>query len=213
MLKAYGDESYDDKNNRVFAVASLFGNERQWGKLEEKWSALTNGIVFHASDCESDQRDFAESKGRTHEQNQTLYRRLTTLLCESGVLGYGVALDRISQRKYMPDLLPESAYYKCFGENIMFFARQAYMAVEQTPVQFIFEQRPEIEHSAKMMNEYMADLPEWQYSQFLNRTLLFKCRQKDVGLQAADLWAREVMKFMDNDIGPKNTRFLTTPDS
>ena len=59
MLSAFGDESFDEGKQRVFAVAALFGNQQTWDALELKWIARTGGVVFHAAECESDMGDFA----------------------------------------------------------------------------------------------------------------------------------------------------------
>ena len=54
MIYFYGDESMDERNERVCAVAALIGTKGQWEAIEPKWVARTDGIPFHANDCESD---------------------------------------------------------------------------------------------------------------------------------------------------------------
>jgi hypothetical protein len=213
VLSVFGDESIDESQRRVFAVAGLFGSEAQWDALEVKWKTRTNGIAFHAADCESDQRDYVNF---SHAENQTLYKDLTTLLVDSKLVGYGVAIDLVSQNKYLGELLPESPYYKCFGEIVLFFARQAYLSIPQEQVKFTFDQRLETQYNSTFLYDYMATLPEWEHRSYIHQEVSFASR-KMVGIQAADLWAREIMKHLDNQIGPKkrDTRrsFIALQDS
>jgi hypothetical protein len=198
VLTAFGDESSDESHERVFSVGAVFGDESQWDKLQSKWVERTGGAEFHAAECDSDQGDYKRS---SHGENKQLYKDLTLLLAQSGLWGYGVALDLISQRKYMPDLLPESPYYKCFGEVVIFFTHRAVMYVPREQVKFTFDRRLETQYNATALYDYMAKLPEWRDSEYLHDEIAFASR-KTVGVQVADLWAREVMKRLDNEIGP-----------
>jgi hypothetical protein len=53
MLAVSGDESHDDKKQRVFAVAGIMGTQEQWDTLTPIRLARTGGKVFHAADCEA----------------------------------------------------------------------------------------------------------------------------------------------------------------
>jgi len=199
MLTAFGDESSDETHKRVFAIAALFGNQEQWDALEAKWRKRTGGVDFHATECDSDQGTY---KTFAHRDNKNLYKDLTILLAESKLLGYGVALDLISQEKYLGELLPESPYYKCFGEVVIHFAHIAFLSVPQEQVRFIFDRRLETQYNSTFLYDYMAKLSEWGDHTFVDDKIHFASRDV-VGIQAADLWAREVMKHLDNQIGPK----------
>ncbi len=198
MLTAFGDESSDEDKKRVFAVAALFGNQEQWDNLELKWQELAGGIEFHAADCDSDHGDFEKF---SHGQNKKLYKDLTILLSQSGILGYGVAIDISASRQEVPNPLPEAEYYRCFAEVVMFFAERAYLSIPREPVKFIFDRRLESQYGAVSMYDYLVKLPEWKHREYLHEEIGFASR-KAVGIQAADLWAREVMKDLDNDVGP-----------
>jgi hypothetical protein len=198
VLIAFGDESSDETHQRVFAVGALFGNQQQWERLESSWRARTGDADFHASACDSDQGAYA---GTPHAENKKLYRDLTILLAESRLLGYGAAIDLQMQRVHMKNLLPESSYYRCFGEVVIFFAEQAYLSIPQEPVRFTFDRRLETEYNARALYDYMANLPEWEHHDFIHKEVGFASR-KTVGVQAADLWTREVMKHLDNTVGP-----------
>jgi hypothetical protein len=200
VLTAYGDESSDETHQRVFAVGALFGSREQWDALQVKWLERTGGLIFHAAECDSDNGAFAQF---SHEENKKLYKDLTILLAESKLLGYGVALDLISQNRDMGrELLPESPYYRYFGEVVVFFAEKAYLSIPREPVEFIFDRRMETEHSATELYFYLANLPEWEHQPYIHDRVAFATR-KTAGIQIADLWTREVMKHLDNEIGPE----------
>jgi hypothetical protein len=195
VLSAFGDESSDETQKRVFAVGALFGNQEQWDNLSAKWVDRTGGIEFHANECESDQGEY---KQFSHQENKKLYKDLTVLLAESMLLGYGVAIDLTEDPA---DILPESRYYRCFGEVVVYFAEQSYLSVPQEPVKFTFDRRLEIQYNATALYDYMAGLPEWSHRPWIDDEVGFATRRV-VGIQVADLWTREVMKHLDNIVGP-----------
>src|ERR1035437_1693861 len=39
MYSVFGDESHDEKRQRVFAVAGLFGSHEDWAQIEARWLA------------------------------------------------------------------------------------------------------------------------------------------------------------------------------
>jgi hypothetical protein len=48
----------------------------------------------------------------------------------------------------------------------------------------------------------MKSTPDWRLRAYLDNELRFASRQSSVGIQAADLLAREAMKHLDNQCGP-----------
>jgi hypothetical protein len=185
VLSAFGDESSDASHQRVFAVAALFGEQRQWDDLEIKWRArLPAGVDFHAADCECDQGSFAKFN---HQENKALYKDLTHILAKSGVQGYGVAIDLVGQTKFMGPLLPESAYYKCFAEVVLFFTHGAAFYIPREQVKFTFDRRLETQYNATELYDYLSKMPEWEDHEYLHEEIGFASR-KSVGVQAADLY-------------------------
>jgi len=53
MLQVFADESHDPKEQRVFAVAGLFGTKQRWAELKLRWLDRLGGRIFHATDCTS----------------------------------------------------------------------------------------------------------------------------------------------------------------
>lgn len=142
MLLVYGDESMDETQQRVCVVAGLIGTEEQWNALEWQWTQRTNGVPFHGNDCDSDQGDYAS---RPHWENKALYRDLTLLLANSGLAGYGQAVDLTAKNAVFPEA-EDIAYYTAFQRVLFAMKNFAYHAGDTA--ELIFDMRLESEHNA-----------------------------------------------------------------
>ena len=194
MLSVFGDESADETKRRVFAVVGVIGAEETWEQLEANWIVRTGGIPFHAKDCDSDYGDYASTR---HAENKALYRDLAIILAESGLGGWGFAIDLIAQERVFPDA-PGIAYYRGFIEVVDAMRKCA--TNNQEVVKFTFDRKHESEHNAGELYGRFREMPEWQSYTFPE--IAFACSHEQPRLQAADLFAREAMKALDNQIGP-----------
>src|ERR1700735_3455950 len=185
----------DETKQRVCAVAGIIGAEDQWKALEFRWTRRTNGVPFHGNDCDSDQGDYTN---RPHWENKALYRDLTTMLANSGLAGYGHAVDLKEKNKVFPES-EDLAYYTAFQRvvvAIVNFARHARGIVEMT-----FDMRLESEHNAGFIYGAIRDNePDW--APCLSDKISFEFAKSNPRIQVADLLAREAMKALDNLIGP-----------
>jgi|ERR1019366_2730081 hypothetical protein len=197
MLHVFGDESHDPKSERVFAVAALFGTEQHWDALRQRWQARLGGRIFHATDCETDHGEFANSD---HAENLKLYADLTTILAESCLLGFGSAIDLAGYCEFFGDAPDDIPYYRCFRDVVHQCAQWTKWAVPPDEVEFHFDQRVESDYNAGVLFGYMASQSGWESSRYLKNGLKISSRT-EVGIQAADLYAREVMKYLDNTVG------------
>ena len=194
MLTVFADESSDETGARVFAAAGVIGTEDSWQGLGISWAERIGRVPFHAKDCESDRGDYA---GNSHSDNQTLYRDLTTLLAQSGLGGWAFAIDLIAQRQVFPDA-PEISYYKCFIEVVQ--AMKNCAAYNRETVQITFDMRKESAHNTSLLYRMLREAPEW--ADRLAVGISFASSKENTRIQAADLFAREAMKALDNKIGP-----------
>ena len=196
MLHVYGDESADGRKHCVFAIACVVGAEEQWKQLESKWLARCGGVPFHAKDCDSDRGDFAIFP---HEENKARYRELAILVAESGVGGFGIALDLGAQRRVFPEAPVELAFYKCFIEAVQKMRNCA--AYNNEIVKFTFDKRPEDEHNIGVLYTLARGTKEW--TPYIDSEIDFACARDQSRLQVADLFARETMKALYNEVGPQ----------
>lgn len=197
LCAVFGDESHDESNQRVFAVAALFGSEDQWSALEAQWRARVGDRIFHAAACDSDAGEFATA---THAENKALYKDLTQILSNSRIIGFGSAIDLAGWREFFPGVPEDIPYYRCFRNVVVQCGKWVQMAIPRGPVKFTFDSRRESNYNAGVLYDYLVNLPEWKDAEDFDE-ISFGSR-KSIGIQAADLYTREVMKHLDNMIGP-----------
>ncbi len=195
MLLVYGDESMDETKQRVCAVAGIIGTEAQWGDLEWKWTRRTNGVPFHGNHCDSDHGDYAS---RPHWENKELYRDLTVLLANSGLAGFGQAIDLIAKNKVFPES-EDIAYYTAFQRVV--FSMKNFAGHLGEMAELTFDMRMESDHNAGLLYGALRENePDW--SPHLASKISFEFAKTNPRIQVADLLAREAMKALDNHIGP-----------
>lgn len=195
MLTVYGDESCDMKQH-VFAVAGVIGFQEEWDELEPVWRERNNGNHFHSADCESSPPR-GLYKGTNHNENLKLYRDLIGILNKTKMMGFGVTIDLQAYREIFPGSTDNAPYYRCFAPVIAYFAKMGSFHIPQQDVKFIFHINAKVQYTAGELYDYMSNLSEWEHSPYLAKTLGF-APMDVVGIQVADLFARETMKCVDD---------------
>jgi len=199
MIFAYGDESMDETEERVCAVAGVIGPEPIWKKIESEWADRTGGIEFHANDCDSDQGNYANptNDNEIHKANKALYRDLTVMLATSGLLGFAAVTDLRVAKSFQPS--GEMNYLREFSYVIDAMRHVAKNCDDM--VEMCFDTRIQSNHNAGLMYANARTLePEWQ--PYMGSRVSFESSDNP-RIQVADLFAREAMKHMDNQVGPK----------
>jgi hypothetical protein len=195
----HGDESVDGTSSRVFAVAGIFGTQHEWDDLSARWFRATGGVDFHAAECESDLGDFQKN---VHAENQRVYRHLTNLLCSTKLLGRAMVIDLQAHKKYFPNAVQGDPYYLCFAHVLLDCAQLGYLSFPQGEVEFTFDRNLDKQYNATELYRYMSNTPEWRFHPYLSGKVGFASRKARAGIQAADLFARESMKYLEDQIGP-----------
>jgi len=194
MLFAFGDESHDSTKERIFTVAGLLGDESQWASFREKWNSRLGGSVFHAADCDSGYGDF---RGVSENERHRLHRDLTRIVAASGLIGYGHAIDLAGCRAVAPSVMqdfPDMPYYDCFLKTVIKLSDFAAHLVPRDRVAFTFDRRHQTQYNAGLLYQWMtAYKPEIAESVSIGS-------RSEPGIQAADLWARELMKRCDTHL-------------
>ena len=203
MLTVFGDESHDERRERVFAVAGLLGADADWNAVVPAWTERTGGKVFHAATCET---EYANHPDRAlHKENLRLYADLTRILAGSNLMGFGAAMHIGGWRNAFPAsqqaYAPERAYHKCFSEVVIYFGRIAGLSIPPERVKFTFDRNLEQEFTAHELYTLIAQSPDWPYGCHLADELS-SATIASPKIQMADLVAREAMKHLDNEIGP-----------
>lgn len=183
------DESYDLATD-VFSIAGLFGSDDHWSTVESAWLKTTGGRIFHATDCESDRGGFS---GTEHSENLKLYKDLTTVLVNSKLYGFGVALDVAARKEFFPSVARGSDYYKCFLEVLIRVGEIASIAIPQGKVRFTFDSRRETNYTARKFYRSFMQQKDCHLISYFHADVEFTSRESP-RIQAADLWARETLK-------------------
>ena len=195
MLSVFGDESHDAAKKRVFVVAGLLGNSETWAELRAKWKdRLREGLIFHAADCESGHGDF---KDMPEAERLQLHLDLTEIVANSKLMGYGHAIDLAGCHRVAPHLLkqfPDMPHYDCFVKTVGYLSDLARMFVPRDRVEFTFDQHKETQYNAGLLYDWLS-----HYKNEVVEQVSFGTR-REPGIQAADIWARELMKRFDTHL-------------
>jgi hypothetical protein len=202
LYNVFGDESSDEDQERVFAVAGIIGNDSEWAPAVENWTKRTGGLIFHAKDCETDWKDFAQY---SHQENLDLYRDLTRILAASGLMGYGCAMSLEDHDKLFAPMMRNNAYYFCFRNVVLHMAKAAKTMIPRaTELEFTFDRNAAIEGNAAKVYDFVVNMPGTDFSDyFMFADKVIFATRKTPQVQMADLLARETMKRFDNEFGPK----------
>lgn len=198
MLSVFGDDSADETKQRVFAIGAVIAPESVWEKLESRWIDRTKGIPFHATDCDSDKGQYANT---SHQENKALYKDLITILAESEARGFGAAVDLAGHREFFPGVLQEMDYHFCFIRVVNFLTRYVGERYPHT-VKFSFDNRIETNFNAALIYSQAMQDETFPYRQHMHDEVSFLCSTKNPRIQIGDLFAREIMKHLDNMVGP-----------
>lgn len=191
----YGDDSADETQQRVCAIGIVFGPESLWERIEPDWKERNGDIPFHARDCES---NWGHYKNIPHSETKALYRDLSIMLANSGLGGFGVAVDLAAERSVFPNS-PPIAYYKCFAEVLQ--AVKEYVTPRGLRTAVEFDISNENKFNAGLMYDIIRQ-NERQFFEHFEPKITFAPASEYPRLQLADLMAFESMKAMDNEFGP-----------
>lgn len=197
ILSVFGDESSDERQERVFAVSGVCGTSAEWNKALEEWAQITKGEEFHASDW--------EAAGRNAE-----YCLLAESLGKGNVAGFTVSLDLVSFGKVFPNHLPDTGYYQCFSKVLDVHTSNTLewnKRVAADPscgdplfeLEFTFDHRKASKGNAGTLYASFINQPEWKDANILSGKVSFDSRTNP-RIQIADLVAREAMKELDRKI-------------
>jgi len=198
-LKGFGDESADERQERVFAVAAVFGTEKEWGLTIREWLRRTRGMPFHATDCEADH-------GETRQASLDLYRDLAQVAANGHLAGFAVALNLKSYAEIIGPGPSDWAYFKALADVVGAAANaaqnfNALAGKENVDLEFTFDSRLQSDGIAGTMYTALANEPESRDSGILGTKISFEGGAgKSPRLEIADMFAHEAMKELDRRI-------------
>lgn len=197
VLLIFGDESHDPKEKRTLVVSGLMGTQKEWDELTLPWTKCNEGKPFHATDCEAvPPRGVYE--GMSPKKCKNIYAKVTKLLAETKMLGFSAILDLRAYKELLHDKARYIPHGHCFQALVIHFVERAYISIPQQKVKFTFDLNLETSGTYKGLYELMRrNKSDWNFAPFLDE-ISFVHRDDHIGIQAADLLARETMKYYDN---------------
>jgi hypothetical protein len=206
MASVFGDESADETQKRVFAIACVLGTDDEWSDLVGKWTTRTDGKTFHAATCES---EFANDPDPDkHKANLRLYKDLIQLIVGSGLYGWGVGIDMGAFLEFFPESPKDIGYYKCLSETVKRIIDEGKRRGD-SELKFTFDNRQQSDATTAILYDWMVNQPEWWGDNiFLDYEISFSSI-KNPRIQVADLVARETMKHLENELKPIADRRVT----
>ena len=124
---------------------------------------------------------------------------LATILAKSGIIGFGIGIDVAGCRRAFPGMLPDHTYYSALLRTVDFLVERARAIKADELVKIIFDRHKRTEHNTGLLYKYASEEGRWQDESVLADGLSFASRD-EIGIQAADLWAREFMKYFDGHL-------------
>ncbi len=205
MLWAYFDDSSDSKRQRICAAGGFFTVDSRWHKLDIAWRRATRELKepFRSTDCETGHGQF---ENWPKPKRDALMADLCELVKSFDLGAFGSAVSVPDYLKLFPEADLYDPYLLCLS---MCFANVA--EITELSNRVIAENR--IPLPAMNVHYWVEENPvtagrETQIYHDIKAVKLWSsaCRMQDmahlgkqvIGLQAADLIAREVFKFYDN---------------
>ena len=116
-----------------------------------------------------------------------------------------------SNRKFFPDTPNSSPYHVGFQKVIIEFPKLGYLSIPQQKVKFTFDINSKTEGSCGVLYDCLRKSKKWKLTEYITDEISFADRRSYVGIQVADLIAREAMKHADSVlIGSKGRRTRTS---
>jgi hypothetical protein len=116
-----------------------------------------------------------------------------------GYVAFASAYDLAAQREAFPPPYGPPVYYQPFMDVLQ--AMGNFSISRGGQVEFIFDSRIETEHNAGLIYAHLRESsPEWK--QRFAPKISFESSRDNPRIQIADLFAREAMKALDNEVGP-----------
>ena len=150
-------------------------------------------MVFHSADCESGYGDF---RGVQPEERDKLHIDLTSMLANSGLIGWGLAIDLKGLGLAFPETLTDQVPNSCFFRTMLFHVDRAHANYPGQPLRIVFDRNKKTEHNSRLLFEYLAEESDPDKRELLPLKPEFLSRE-EIGVQSSDLWARELMKYLD----------------
>lgn len=193
LFDFYIDESCDGRRKRYFAIGGLNAVERVWTKFEIRWLSRTHELKepFRSTECENQKGQFVTWKKSDCDE---LMADLVGLILEYRIAGLGWVVPIPEYATIIGDTGEYAGYF--FALRCTLISTATLAEAFGSDVRFWIEESKATAGKAKQVYQNVKALKNWKPARRM-AGVYFSGKQI-VGLQAADLMARECFKFMDN---------------
>lgn len=192
LFDMYLDESSDPKRERFFAVGGLNAEEHVWTKFELRWLSRLHELKkpFRSTECECQHGQFAKWKKPDCDQ---LMADLVGLIIDHRISGLGWIVPIPAYASIIAKGEYEGYYFalKCVLVTAAHLAETF-----GSSVRFWVEENRATAGRASQIYHDIKNIKGWKPVRRMSGISFLG--KKIVGLQAADLMARESFKFIDN---------------
>lgn len=209
MLRAYFDDSSDNKREAYMVCGGAFGTSQSWDKAEIAWALRTDALEkpFRSTDCECQHGQFAKWEKSACD---LMISDLVSLLLRFEIGSYAAMVSVPDYRCLFPDADEYGPYYLAFADMIVSMAvlaetidvalrqvtKQTGLSFPEEKVLMWFEENDEVDSQCNRIYHVLKSNTRWpERNRLAGRTFTDKTC---IPLQAADLMAREAYKYALN---------------
>ena len=203
MYRAYFDESTGN-DSPILVVAGFLADDRLWGRFEPEWKAVLNewGLTaFHASHFATRKKEF---RGMSESDRQGLIGRLLDVIRRQVQFGFATVVhikDYNSVFQGMERVEAGSAYALCCLSCAFQVGEWAKLNDQAEPVGFFFDDGNP--RAGEALTALLAQKKDPTLSEYKIGGIAFDDDERLVPLQAADLAAYEIWKWLDEHFAEK----------
>jgi hypothetical protein len=220
MFTVYGDASGSDPALPILALGGFISTVQQWEEFCKQWpKVLASGSVsvYHAADLESRKGEFARWSEKKKLRFQILAYQTLARYVAAGVASVVVRADFEAHKIHwdkVPQGKPANHYIFCvhdFIKNVNNWAKAH--GYTDTPINYIFERGDPGKGEVERIFYELAVDPSFNDRHLIGNVTFSPKRDKGdprnnkklQPLQAADIWAYESYKHMNDRILPMDS--------
>jgi hypothetical protein len=210
MFKAYIDESGIHGGSPMFVLAGYLAPTREWDRFTRSWQTILQkyGIpAFHATDCNSNRKDFSKFENKKGERDSFVSELLATISTRRRIIpiNVGVVIPDFNE----PNLVSQS-YTICMKAMMATIHIVMNRFPGRQKVALIFDRQDEFSGRAKQEFKRIVE-EDWDGKDRFER-IAFASARCEKALQAADALAfdsfREFRRRRENPERPPRRSYV-----
>jgi hypothetical protein len=206
MFTVYCDDSGTAADNRVAVVAGYVSTEKEWTLFVDQWRRLLERHrlkMIHRADLESLRGECSEARGWNPERRRVLLRKAHQVIKRRTIVGIGSAVIKKDFEEAMPQWVKRlfgGVYGWCAHCCLVSVGRWSQQQPINTDISWVFEAGTTGAGQVATMFEALSEDRFGQEQLKVRADSLTFAAKSCVPLQAADTFAYEIYKHVENQI-------------